>query len=140
MWRRRELYWSQKGLSKGFEGRIFRASIKDAEASKEVLFDRLPEPIDLELDEESHTLYWTDRGDPPRGNSLNRAFVGSDKAGTVEILATRFHETIGLALDKQGGKVYVSDLAGGVYEIDLVSRKKKVLFPELGDLTGIALV
>jgi hypothetical protein len=38
------------------------------------------------------------------------------------------------------GKAYVSDLAGGVYEVDLKSGKKKVLFAELGDLTGIALV
>ena len=39
----------------------------------EVLFDRLPEPIDLELDLRSRILYWTDRGDPPRGNTVNRA-------------------------------------------------------------------
>lgn len=135
-----QVYWSQKGLSKGFEGRIFRAKIDDAEATKEVLFDGLPEPIDLELDEENHVLYWTDRGDPPRGNSLNRAFVGGDAVGRVEILATRLHEAIGLAVDIEERKAYISDLAGGVYEVDLVSRKKKVLFPELGDLTGIALV
>ncbi|KAF9696243.1 hypothetical protein EKO04_006286 [Ascochyta lentis] len=137
---RGEVYWSQKGLSKGFEGRIFRAKIDDAEASKELLFDSLPEPIDLELDEERRVLYWTDRGDPPRGNSLNCAFVGGAQVGEVQVLATRFHEAIGLALDKEDRKAYVSDLAGGVYEVDLVSRKKKVLFPELGDLTGIALV
>ncbi|KAJ4983053.1 low-density lipoprotein receptor YWTD [Stagonosporopsis vannaccii] len=137
---RGEVYWSQKGLSKGFEGRIFRAKIDDAEASKELLFDGLPEPIDLELDEERHVLYWTDRGDPPRGNSLNRAYVGGAGMGQVEILATRLHEAIGLAVDGEEKKAYVSDLAGGVYEVDLVSRKKKVLFAELGDLTGIALL
>ncbi|KAF3040973.1 hypothetical protein E8E12_009161 [Didymella heteroderae] len=133
------VYWSQKGASKGFEGRIFRAQIDDVAATREVLFDKLPEPIDLEFDEHYNVLYWTDRGDPPRGNSLNRAYVG-EKKGQVEILATRFHEAIGLALDRTERKAYVSDLAGGVYEVDLQSRKKKVLFPELGDLTGIALV
>ena len=137
---RGELYWSQKGLSKGFEGRIFRAEIDNAEATKQLLFDRLPEPIDLEIDEERRVLYWTDRGDPPRGNSLNRASIAEDKMGAVEILATRLHEAIGLAVDRASKKAYVSDLAGGVYEVDLESRKKKVLFPELGDLTGIALV
>ena len=137
---RGEVYWSQKGSSKGFEGRIFRARIDDPESSKELIFDGLPEPIDLELDEERQTLYWTDRGDPPRGNSLNRAFISSDKVGEVEILATRFHEAIGLAIDGKERKAYVSDLAGGVYVVDLVSRKKKTLFPELGDLTGIAVV
>lgn len=136
---RNTVYWSQKGASKGSSGRIFRANISDVEASKEVLFDQLPEPIDLEFDEHYNVLYWTDRGDPPRGNSLNRAYVG-EKRGQVEILATRFHEAIGLALDRAERKAYVSDLAGGVYEVDLQSRKKKVLFPELGDLTGIALV
>lgn len=137
---RGQVYWSQKGVSKGFEGRIFRAQINNVEETKECLFDRLPEPIDLELDDEGQVLYWTDRGDPPRGNSLNRAFVGSEQVGKVEILATRFHEAIGLAIDRDERKAYVSDLAGGVYEVDLQSRKKKVLFPELGDLTGIALV
>ena len=33
----------------------------------------LPEPIDLELDLANRVLYWTDRGDPPRGNTVNRA-------------------------------------------------------------------
>jgi hypothetical protein len=35
----------------------------------EVFFDRLPEPIDLELDITNRVLYWTGRGDPPRGNT-----------------------------------------------------------------------
>jgi DNA-binding beta-propeller fold protein YncE len=137
---RQMVYWSQKGPSKGSQGRIFRARIGDAEATKELLFDKLPEPIDLELDEEGGVLYWTDRGDPPRGNSLNRAFVSGEKVGEIEILATRLHEAIGLAVDLEEGKAYVSDLAGGVYEVDLKSGKKRVLFAELGDLTGIALV
>jgi DNA-binding beta-propeller fold protein YncE len=136
---RGQVYWSQKGASKGNQGRIFRAQIDDVEGTAEVLFEKLPEPIDLEFDEHYRVLYWTDRGDPPRGNSLNRAFVG-DERRQVEIVATRFHEAIGLALDKSERKAYVSDLAGGVYEVDLQSRKKKVLFSELGDLTGIALV
>jgi hypothetical protein len=37
-----------------------------------VLFGQLPEPIDLELDLKNRCLYWTDRGDPPRGNTVNR--------------------------------------------------------------------
>lgn len=134
------VYWSQKGSSKGFEGSIFRAKIEAPEKTKEVLFQGLPEPIDLEFDQEKGVLYWTDRGDPPRGNSLNCAYVGGEGVGEVQILATRFHEAIGLAVDHGEKKGYVSDLAGGVYEVDLVSRKKKVLFPELGDLTGLALV
>lgn len=130
-------YWTQKGAPKGKLGRIFRAPIEKPE-EHEVLFDNLPEPIDLEFDEENATLYWTDRGDPPTGNSLNRARIYGEKRER-EVLATRLHEAIGLALDRESGKCYVTDLAGGVYEIDVESREKKVLFSELGDLTGIAL-
>ena len=130
-------YWTQKGAPKGKLGRIFRAPI-DKPDQHELLFDNLPEPIDLELDEENATLYWTDRGDPPTGNSLNRAKIYSAKKER-EVLTTRLHEAIGLALDRENGKCYVTDLAGGVYEIDVESKEKKVLFSELGDLTGIAL-
>jgi len=31
------------------------------------------EVIDLELDLANRMIYWTDRGDPPRGNTVNRA-------------------------------------------------------------------
>lgn len=137
-------YWSQKGPSKGKKGRIFRAPIEGPPGAYphkrwdvEVVFDNLPEPIDLELDEDSHTLYWTDRGDPPMGNTLNRAAVGM--GGQAQILAKRMHETIGLALDVPGDVVYVTDLAGGVYAVDIKTRDKRVLFAELGDITGLAL-
>ena len=50
---------------------------------------RLPEPIDLELDLENRLLYWTDRGDPPRGNTVNRAPIDpTPGAQTPEILLT----------------------------------------------------
>lgn len=137
-------YWTQKGPSKGKKGRIFRAPIEappgaypDKRWDVEVVFDNLPEPIDLEFDEDSQTLYWTDRGDPPKGNTLNRAAVGM--GGQAQILAKRLHETIGLALDVEGDVVYVTDLAGGVYAVDVKKRNKTVLFAELGDVTGIAL-
>lgn len=130
-------YWTQKGPSKGGRGRILRAPV-DAPDMIEVVFDDLPEPIDLHLDEAAQTLYWTDRGDPPQGNTLNRAAVGL--GGQKQVLAMRLHETIGLALDRDADVVYVTDLAGGVYSVDIKKRIKKVLFAELGDLTGIALV
>jgi hypothetical protein len=40
----------------------------------EVLFEGLPEPIDLEIDVYNRVLYWTDRGDPPRGNTVSFSF------------------------------------------------------------------
>lgn len=146
-------YWTQKGLSKGNAGRILRARIDGAPQAScpaarpdvEVLFDALPEPIDLELDEARQLLYWTDRGDPPKGNTLNRAYVGEGAQGEQprerQILAIRLHETIGLALDARAQVVYVTDLAGGVYRVrvDGDGGRKEVLHSELGDLTGIAL-
>src|SRR5215471_1312958 len=75
-----KIYWTQKGATKGGLGRIFRANIEIPKGEGptnrtdiEVLFDHLPEPVDLELDLTNRILYWTDRGDPPRGNSVNRA-------------------------------------------------------------------
>ncbi|KAK6845711.1 L-carnitine dehydrogenase [Apiospora arundinis] len=145
-------YWSQKGPSKGGAGRIFRspmdvaAGTKPEERPREMLLGGLPEPIDLEVEAETQTLFWTDRGDPPRGNTLNKIsladLAAASKAQTViksDILARRLHEAIGLSLDHKHQKAYVTDLAGGVYSIDLKTKEKTVLFPELGDLTGIAI-
>ncbi|KAK8133426.1 hypothetical protein PG984_005438 [Apiospora sp. TS-2023a] len=145
-------YWSQKGPSKGNGGRILKSPIEVAAGTtpedrpREVILRGLPEPIDLEIEEETQTLFWTDRGDPPRGNTLNKISLVELAAATKaeqplksEILARRLHEAIGLSVDHKNQKAYVADLAGGVYSIDLETREKTVLFPELGDLTGVAL-
>jgi hypothetical protein len=75
----KKIYWTQKGPDNAGVGCIFRANINipkgESPANRsdiELLFDKLPEPIDLELDLENRVLYWTDRGDPPRGNTVNR--------------------------------------------------------------------
>src|SRR6266849_7708264 len=77
---RGQMYWTQKGPDNAGVGRILRANTeipKGQSVSKrsdiEVLYDGLPEPIDLELDLKNRVMYWTDRGDPPRGNTVNRA-------------------------------------------------------------------
>ncbi|KAF7318710.1 3-hydroxy-acyl-CoA dehydrogenase [Mycena chlorophos] len=137
------LYWTQKGGSKGSKGRIFRAPLSTLSGPIELLFDNLPEPIDLEL-HASH-LYWTDRGDPPFGNSLNRADVGfpfdpsRPPRGPSRdlVVAERFHETIGLAIDAVGGKVYVSDLLGSLWVCDLDGRNKTAILRDAGNFSGI---
>ena len=70
-----KFYWTQKGGPNAGLGRIFRANIQVAQGQSagnrrdiELLYDNLPEPIDLDLDPVNRTLNWTDRGDPPRGN------------------------------------------------------------------------
>src|SRR4029077_5856354 len=76
---RGKFYWTQKGGDNAGEGRIFRANIElppgQTTANRqdiELLYDKLPEPIDLEIDPTTRSLYWTDRGDPPRGNPVSR--------------------------------------------------------------------
>ena len=92
---RGQIYWTQKGPENAGKGRIFRAKIDipkgETPANRtdiEVLFDALPEPIDLELDLKNRFIYWTDRGDPPRGNTVNRASIDADfsKHPTSDIL------------------------------------------------------
>ncbi|MFF8028691.1 YncE family protein [Streptomyces sp. NPDC007896] len=140
------LYWTQKGPSDAGLGKILRAGIdlpageRAAERGDiEVLFEGLPEPIDLELDLTRRMLYWTDRGDPPRGNSVNRAPMDAPEGQrTPEILLTHLMEGIGLALDPDHGRMYVTDLGGNVYGADLNgSNQKEILFLQ-GNLTGIA--
>src|SRR5258708_35227390 len=80
-----KFYWTQKGNDNAGEGRIFRASLEvprgQTPANRkdiEVLYDNLPEPIDLDLDLGNRLIYWTDRGDPPRANTVNRAAMDAD--------------------------------------------------------------
>jgi sugar lactone lactonase YvrE len=140
------LYWSQKGPSDAGLGKILRAGI-DLPTGKsaaergdiEVLFEGLPEPIDLELDVAERTLYWTDRGDPPRGNSVNRAPIDAPYGQrTPEILLTHLMEGIGIALDPDGRRMYVTDLAGNVYAAGLDGSNRREILVLQGNLTGIA--
>ncbi|KAG0160336.1 hypothetical protein PDIDSM_7863 [Penicillium digitatum] len=97
------LYWTQKGPCKAGRGQIFCAGLdipagKTAENRTDIrrLWNNLPEPINLELDCESQTLYWTDRGEHPFGYPLNRVYVGGEEMDRDElILARHFHEPDG---------------------------------------------
>jgi hypothetical protein len=144
---RRKMYWTQKGPDKAGQGRIFRASIEipngQTAANRtdiEVLFDNLPEPIDLDLDLNNRMLYWTDRGDPPRGNTVNRAPMDGDlkKRQDPEILLTHLMEGIGIALDLKEERMFLTDLAGSVYSAKLNGSDKETLLYAQGNLTGIA--
>ena len=139
----RKIYWTQKGPDNAGVGRIFRANIDipkgETPANRsdiEVLFDKLPEPIDLELDLENRVLYWTDRGDPPRGNTVNRAPI--DKKAMPEIVIKNLMEGIGVALDVPGNRMFVTDFAGSVYSADLDGKNERNFLYAQGNLTGIA--
>jgi len=138
-----KIYWTQKGPTKGGLGRLCRANIDVPKGESptnrsdiEVLFDQLPEPIDLELDLENRILYWTDRGDPPRGNTVNRTPI--DKKSVPEILIRHLMEGIGIALDVPGNRMFVTDFAGSLYSADLDGKNERDLLFAQGNLTGIA--
>lgn len=100
-------------------------------------FDHLPEPIDLELDLENRVLYWTDRGDPPRGNTVNRASIDA-KPQAPEIVVTHLMEGIGIALDVPGDRMFVTDFAGSIYSARLDGSGERNFLYAQGNLTGIA--
>jgi hypothetical protein len=140
----RHIYWTQKGPDNAGLGRIYRANLEipvgqtaATRSDIEIFFDGLPEPIDLELDHKNRVLYWTDRGDPPRGNTVNRASI-DQKPTEPEIVVTHLMEGIGIALDVPGDRMFVTDFAGSVYSARLDgSGERNFLFAQ-GNLTGIA--
>ena len=144
-----KFYWTQKGPANAGDGRIFRANIEIPQGQSpanrtdiELLYEKLPEPIDLDLDLANRTLYWTDRGDPPRGNTVNRAPMDplSGNRKEPEVLFTHLEEGIGLALDLKGGRMFITDYAGSLYSANLDGSNRKTLAYAEGNLTGIAYV
>src|ERR1700746_2019763 len=144
---RGQIYWTQKGPANAGKGRIFRAKIDipkgETAANRtdiETLFDGLPEPIDLEIDLKNRLLYWTDRRETPRGNTVNRAPLDADfkKYPAPDILFTHLEEGIGIALDFKGNRMFVTDLAGNIFAAKLDGTEKKPVLVAQGNLTGIA--
>jgi hypothetical protein len=144
---RGKVYWTQKGEDKSGQGRLFRANIEIPQGQTpanrkdiEVLYKNLPEPIDLDLDLGNRIMYWTDRGDPPRGNTVNRAPMdaASGSRPEPEIIFNHLMEGIGLALDLENQRMFVTDLAGSVYSANIDGSKKKAVVFAGGNLTGIA--
>ena len=141
-----KLYWTQKGIDNAGVGRIFRAGLDIPRGESctlrsdiEVLFDKLPEPIDLDLDLERRLLYWTDRGDPPRGNTVSRAPMdAAPRSIEPEIVFTHLMEGIGLALDIPGDRMFITDLGGSLYTASLNGATHKTLLAVQGNLTGVA--
>ena len=139
-----KIYWTQKGPDNAGLGAILRANVEipagQTPANRsdiEVFFGGLPEPIDLELDHKNRVLYWTDRGDPPRGNTVNRASI-DNKPAEPEIVVTHLMEGIGIALDVPGDRMFVTDFAGSIYSAHLDGSGERNFLYAQGNLTGIA--
>ncbi|WP_213740039.1 3-hydroxyacyl-CoA dehydrogenase [Bradyrhizobium sp. dw_411] len=138
------IYWTQKGPDNAGLGRLLRANVEipagqtaATRSDIEIFFDKLPEPIDIELDHANRVLYWTDRGDPPRGNTVNRASI-DNKPAEPEIVVTHLMEGIGIALDIPNNRMFVTDFAGSVYSADLDGKNERNFVYAQGNLTGIA--
>jgi hypothetical protein len=149
------MYWTQKGPSKGNQGRIFCAPIPaSGEVARPVcLLDRLPEPVDLYMDDESKTLYWTDRGELPFGNTLNRVQLDVTGAALAvqtadpktgfrhEIMVQNLDEAIGLARDDDTGRWYVSDMGGTIWSFDSEGTDRQVVLQDKSlTFTGMILI
>jgi len=102
------VYWSQKGPDSGQVGSLRRTGLtmpsgEDStnRSDIEVLFDGLPEPIDIDLDLARGFIYWTDRGD----DTVNRAPTEIPPGASAqtrtdrEILVSGVREAIGVALE-----------------------------------------
>ncbi|MBT1514054.1 3-hydroxyacyl-CoA dehydrogenase [Bradyrhizobium sp. SRL28] len=139
-----KIYWTQKGPDNAGRGSLFRANVEipagetpTNRADIEVFFDALPEPIDIELDHKNRVIYWTDRGDPPRGNTVSRASI-DNKPAEPEIVVTHLMEGIGIALDVPGDRMFVTDFAGSIYSARLDGSGERNFLYAQGNLTGIA--
>jgi hypothetical protein len=138
------IYWTQKGPDNAGLGRLFRANVEipagqtaATRSDIEIFYDGLPEPIDIELDHRNRVLYWTDRGDPPRGNTVSRASI-DNKPVEPEIVVTHLMEGIGIALDVPNDRMFVTDFAGSVYSARLDGSGERDVLEAQGNLTGIA--
>jgi DNA-binding beta-propeller fold protein YncE len=143
------VYWTQKGEDNAGQGRIFRANLEIPKGQTpanrkdiEVVYDSLPEPIDLDLDLGNRMMYWTDRGDPPRGNTVSRAPMDAKVGdGTQpEIIFNHLMEGIGLSLDLKNKRMFITDLGGSVYSANLDGSNTKNLLIVQGNLSGITYV
>ncbi len=76
----------------------------------------------------------------PLGNTVNRARIPKRGEKVAhEILIRKLHEGIGIELDLKNRVMYITDLLGGVYRANLDGTDERVLFPDLGTVTGIAI-
>jgi sugar lactone lactonase YvrE len=137
------VYWTQKGPPAGGAGRILSAPLSlpagATPASRgdiEVLFDGLPEPVDLEWLPDGG-LVWTDRAKTPHGGSVQRAGIGAEAGAGQRLLATGLGEAIGIAVDGASGKMFVATLQGSVLAMDLDGGGLRTIVRDAGRLTGI---
>jgi hypothetical protein len=143
---RGHIYFTQKGGDNAGQGLIRRIEMQMPRGSSPTnrrdmvtLFSRLPEPIDLDLDLTSRTIYWTDRGD----NTVSRApmdpAANFDPATRLDrqILVRGLKEAIGVALDLPRRRMAFTSLGGEVGVATTDGANVRFLLQSDGILTGI---
>jgi hypothetical protein len=98
----------------------------------------------MDVDLSTRLVCWTDRGDPPNGNTVSRrrwtpADVGQ-QTSDQQILFGGLREGIGISLDLKRGRMFVTDLGGNIYSARLDGSDRKTILTGQGTLTGIAYV
>lgn len=144
------IYWTQKGPDNGMRGSIRRARLElpagESDTTRsdiEVLFEGLPEPVDLDLDVSNGYMYWSDRGDDTISRAPLDVPAGARPATREdrEIIVRGVREAIGVALDLERGHVYFTGAMGGrVGRANLDGSAALDLVTGSGALTGIAVV
>lgn len=140
------IFWTMKGKSNGDDGRILMAPFDFTNPNAvinpdkiNIIFDKLPEPIFILFDDKNNYLYWSDRGDSQDGNSLNCADLSIP--GAKKVLIRGFHEAMDFIIDDINNIAFISDLSGHLYQLDLITLEKNIVFKEEHrGLTGIAQV
>lgn len=144
------IYWTQKGPDNGMQGSIRRAHLElpagETDTTRtdiEVLFEGLPEPVDLDLNVSNGYMYWSDRGD----DTISRAPIEVPSSATPatredrQIIVRSVREAIGVALDVDRGHVYFTGAVNGrVGRANLDGSAAVDLVTGTGALTGIAVV
>lgn len=143
---RRVMYWTQSGPERGYQGRLLRGRLDLIPGENafnrmdaQVLFDNLPEPMQLYLQVGTNTLYMTDRGDTRFGSTITEIQL-SKRPLRKTIRVRNRREAIGMTVDDQGGRIYFTHPTGTVYSTNTDGTGVKVVLQIPAELTGIAIV
>lgn len=107
-----------------------------------VAHERAAMPVDLDVDGEARSLYWTDRmlGTVSRAGLDVPAGESPGKRSDVETLVTGLSEPVGLALDLAGDRMYYGTVSGGaVYEATLDGEDQRKV-AQSASVTGVEIV
>ncbi|SIM82026.1 3-hydroxyacyl-CoA dehydrogenase family protein [Mycobacteroides abscessus] len=110
--------------------------VKHPERFLNTHYGQPPEAPQAELVTDGHT---DERIFDVLGATLNKAQIpaSGQAGGEVTVLASGFAEAIGLAVDKEAGIAYVSDMSGEIRAVNLDGSGERTFAKVDGNLTGI---